>query len=51
MITNSDYFQRLKLASVKVTEVLTSKGVSADKLCFGGGGQDSGEEAKDSNRS
>ena len=39
MITNSAYFQRLKLASVKVTEVLISKGVSADKLCFGGGGK------------
>lgn len=39
MISKSDYFERLKLASVKVTEVLTSKGVSADKLCFGGEGK------------
>lgn len=39
MITNSDYFQRLKVASIKVTEVLTSKGVTADKLCFGGEGK------------
>lgn len=39
MISEPDYFQRLKLASVKVTEVLTSKGVAADKLCFGGEGE------------
>ena len=34
----SIYFSRLKKATVKVRDVLLSKGVSADKLCFGGEG-------------
>jgi len=34
----SDYLRRLKNASVRVTEVLSRKGVAADRLCFGGEG-------------
>lgn len=34
----TDYFESLKLAAAKVTEVLTGKGVAADRLCFGSEG-------------
>jgi len=32
------YFRRLKKATARVRDVLLGKGVSADKLCFGGEG-------------
>lgn len=38
MIAGTDYFERLRLAAVNVAEVLAGKGVSADRLCFGGEG-------------
>ena len=38
MRDKSIYFRRLKKATVMVRDVLLSKGVSADKLCFGGEG-------------
>lgn len=33
-----DYFERLKQAAARVTEVLLAKGVDSDRLCFGGEG-------------
>jgi AccI restriction endonuclease len=36
--TAFDYFLRLKQAANRVTEVLSAKGVAADRLCFGGEG-------------
>lgn len=37
-MARTDYFESLKLAAVKVAEVLAGKGVAADRLCFGGEG-------------
>lgn len=38
MTTAFDYFERLKQAANRVTEVLSAKGVAADRLYFGGEG-------------
>lgn len=38
MTTAPDYFDRLKQAAARVTEVLSAKGVATDRLCFGGEG-------------
>ncbi len=38
MIVSQDYFERLRQSAARVTEVLSKKGVAADRLCFGGAG-------------